>query len=123
MPELIIESDVSWGATLSGQQVTTEGLWSVNEQDYYINCLELLAAAMAVKIFAKDQKNATILLQHTNQDLHQPFWGDTFTSHEFSGSGVIEMVHRETDFPDSRAPPGREQPYCRYRDQNCEGQL
>ena len=69
LPELIIESDASrqgWGATLRGREVTTGGLWSVNEQDYYINCLELLAMSMGVKIFAKDQKNVTILLRTDN---------------------------------------------------------
>ena len=90
------------------------------------NCLELLAAAMAVKKFSKDQKkchDSTENRQHINQDLHQPLWGDTFTLQECSDSGVMEMVHRETDFSDSRAPPRREQPHCWYRVQKCEGQM
>ena len=68
-PELIIESDASrqgWGATLRGQEVTKGELWSVNKQDYHINCLELLATAMAAKIFAKEQKNVKILLRTDN---------------------------------------------------------
>ena len=33
------------------------------------------------------------------------------------------MVHRETDFPNSRAPTRSEQLHCRHRVQNCERQL
>ena len=68
-PELIVESDAScqgWGATLKDQELTTWGLWSVSEQGRHINCLELLAVALAVKTFAKSQQNVTILLRTDN---------------------------------------------------------
>ena len=68
-PELIIELDAScqgWGATLKGQELTTGGLWSVSEQGRHINCLELLAATLAVKAFTKSQQNVTILLRTDN---------------------------------------------------------
>ena len=68
-PELIIESDAScqgWGATLKGQEVATGGLWSINEQGKHINCLELIVATLAVKTFAKNQKNITILVRTDN---------------------------------------------------------
>ena len=61
--------------------------------------------------------------QYTNQGLHQPLWGDTFTPHECIGNRSMEMVHRETDFPGSRAPTRSEQSHCRHRVQNGEGQV
>ena len=67
--------------------------------------------------------NSSADRQYTNQGLHQPFWRDTFTPHECTGNGSMEMVHRETDLPDSRTPTRSEQPHCRHRVQNCEGQV
>ena len=61
---LTIETDASeigWGAVCSG--VRTGGPWSPHEQQMHINCLELLAAHLAVKCFAKDKSNLNILLK------------------------------------------------------------
>ena len=44
----------------------TAGL-SQLEQDMHINCVELLAATLAVKTFLKDQTGASVLLQLDNQ--------------------------------------------------------
>ena len=67
-PDLQIESDASlrgWGASCQGTQ--TGGPWSQQEQELHINCLELLAATLAVKTFLKDQENKSVLLLLDNQ--------------------------------------------------------
>ena len=61
---LTIETDAStkgWGEVCSG--VCTGGPWSPHERTMHINCLELLAAHLAVKCFAKDKTNLTIHLK------------------------------------------------------------
>ena len=65
---VIIRSDASlqgWGAVCNG--VRTGGPWSQSEQQLHINCLELLAATLAVKSFLKDQEGSSVLLQLDNQ--------------------------------------------------------
>ena len=67
-PDLQIESDASligWGASCQGAQ--TGGRWSRGEKNLHINCLELLAATLAVKAFLKDQVNKRVLLLLDNQ--------------------------------------------------------
>ena len=64
---MIITSDASlqgWGATCNGIQ--TRGPWSPQEQILHINCLELLAASLAVQTFAKQKSDITILLELDN---------------------------------------------------------
>ena len=46
--------------------VRTGGAWSVQEQTMHINCLELLAATLAVKTFMKNAPQSSILLQLDN---------------------------------------------------------
>ena len=61
---LTIETDASeigWGAVCNG--VRTGDPWRPQEQQMHINCLELLAAYLTVKCFAKDRSNLTILLK------------------------------------------------------------
>ena len=45
---------------------TTRELWSPQEQDLYINCLELLAATLAVQTFAKQKQSISVLLKIDN---------------------------------------------------------
>ena len=64
---LTIISDASrqgWGANCKGK--TTRGPWSPQEQDLHINCLELLAATLAVQTFAKQKQSISILLKLDN---------------------------------------------------------
>ena len=66
-PDLTIETDASttgWGALC--QDVRTGGPWSKTERQMHINCLELLAATLAVKCFAKDKRNIRIHLRMDN---------------------------------------------------------
>ena len=64
---MTITSDASllgWGATCNG--VRTRGPWSPTEQSLHINCLELLAATLAVQTFAKEKSGISILLRLDN---------------------------------------------------------
>ena len=65
--DTVIDSDASlmgWGATCSQQRI--RGPWSVEESEMYINCLELLAATFAVKTFAKNLTQESVLLHIEN---------------------------------------------------------
>ena len=62
-PDIQLELDtsqISWGASCKGVQ--TGGPWSRQEKEYHINCLELLAATLAVKKSLKEQVNKQQLL-------------------------------------------------------------
>ena len=64
---MIIESDASnqgWGASCQG--TSTGGPWSTQEKTWHINCLELLAATLALKTFVKDKKGVSVLLKIDN---------------------------------------------------------
>ena len=65
--QMVIQSDASlsgWGAVCRGTR--TGGAWSAQEQTMHINCLELLAATLAVKTFMKDVSETSVLLQLDN---------------------------------------------------------
>ena len=65
--DMIIDSDASlqgWGARCGIQ--TTRGAWSQKEVTLHINCLELLAATLAVQSFAKNKSKLNILLRIDN---------------------------------------------------------
>ena len=65
---MIITSDASlqgWGAVYNGTR--TGDPWSHLVQGMHINCLELLAAPLAVKTFLKDQTGKSLLIQLDNQ--------------------------------------------------------
>ena len=53
-----------WGATCKG--ISTRGPWSPQEQTLHINCLELLAATLAVQTFVKEKSGISILLRIDN---------------------------------------------------------
>ena len=66
-PYMIIETDASntgWGAFYQGDY--TGGPWSRTESQLHINCLELLAATLAVKSFPKEQRGILIHLRMDN---------------------------------------------------------
>ena len=66
-PDLTIETDASqtgWGARCGDTQ--TGGPWSPKEATMHINCLELLAATLAIQTFAKKQGNLLIHLKMDN---------------------------------------------------------
>ena len=62
--DLVIDSDASlegWGAHCSDQRTGVP--WSCQERMMHINCLELLAATLATKTFAKSKTAISILLR------------------------------------------------------------
>ena len=64
---MTIISDASlqrWGATCNGVQ--TRGPWSPQKQILHINSLELLAATLAIRTFAKERSGIIILLKLDN---------------------------------------------------------
>ena len=66
-PDLTIESDAStqgWGA--SHQSTSTGGPWSPLEKEWHINCLELLAATLALKTFVKHKTGISVLMKIDN---------------------------------------------------------
>ena len=66
-PDLTIESDTSsrgWGASCQG--TSTGGPWSPLEKKWHINCIELLAATLALKTFVKNTKGLSVLLKIDN---------------------------------------------------------
>ena len=65
--DLIMDSDASltgWGAACGDQR--TGGPWSTEEKQLHINCLELLAATLAIKTFAKSGSGLSVLLRIDN---------------------------------------------------------
>lgn len=57
-------STTGWGAACNGQ--TASGQWSESERKLHINCLELLAAFFALKVFTKNITHCQILLRVDN---------------------------------------------------------
>ena len=67
-PDLTIESDASsqgWGESCQG--TSTGRPWSPLEKKWYINCLELLAASLALKTFVKNTKGLSVLSKIDNR--------------------------------------------------------
>ena len=98
-PNLVIESNAScldWGATLKGQELRTGGQWLTSEQEMHINCLELLAASLAIQTFAKERQNINILVRTDNVSARECI-------NHFGGahSGWIIQLHRSLTVLDS----------------------
>ena len=49
----------------NGQELRMDGQWSTNKQEMHINCLELLAASLAVQVFAEEKRNVNMLANTT----------------------------------------------------------
>ena len=65
--QVAISSDASqlgWGVACAETRIGDA--WSAQEQAMHINCLELLAATLAVKTFLKDASGISVLLQLDN---------------------------------------------------------
>jgi hypothetical protein len=66
-PVLTVESDSSklgWGACCRG--ISTGGPWTAKERARHINCLELLAATLALKSYTKHRRGISVLLKLDN---------------------------------------------------------
>lgn len=65
--QFVVYSDFSllgWGATFNNQKIG--GHWSVIEQSYHINALELVACFNTLKSFFKDQHDTSIKVMTDN---------------------------------------------------------
>ena len=63
--EIFSDASLSgWGAICNGKKA--HGFWDLKERHYHINFLELLAAFLALKCFAKDDQDCQILLRIDN---------------------------------------------------------
>ena len=109
---MVIESDASrlgWGATLKGQGLRTGGQWLTSKQEMHINCLELLAASLAIQAFAKEKRNIRILVRTDNVStrayIAKSLWGDSLMADESLSHADMEVVHGAPDILDSRASP------------------
>jgi hypothetical protein len=66
-PVLVIESDASrlgWGAVCG--DIRTGGPWTQAETRYHINCLEAIAAFLALRCFTAQKQNISVLLRIDN---------------------------------------------------------
>ncbi len=107
---ITIETDAStlgWGATCSG--IRTGGPWSRQKKSLHINCLELSAAMLAVKCFAKGTTSLSTLLKMDNEAA--PTYinrsGGTTSPQltKLSKEQWLCMVHGEEHLPLSPKPP------------------
>ena len=57
---------VGWGCVCVCKGVSTEGSWTQQERAMHINCLELLAVDLAMRIFLKEHCGVSALLQLDN---------------------------------------------------------
>ena len=107
--DLIIETDASnrgWGASCPTQRSRTGGLWPTQEASHHINYLELLAAFLAVKTFARS--HSVILLKMDSiscSDLHQQDGWCALPRGMLLSSDSVGMVSGEADLAQSRPPP------------------
>ena len=65
---LLIQTDASrtgWGAVCNGGR-STGGPWSIQETQYHINYLELLAIFLALHTFVKNEQDLTVQIQTDN---------------------------------------------------------
>ena len=105
---LTIETDASkkgWGAVCNG--VRTGGPWSPHEQTMHINCLELLAAHLAVKCFAKNKaNNPSEDGQHVSTDIYQQTGGNDLPTAELPSQRDVAVVYGE-EHPSQGTTPAR----------------
>ena len=110
--DMVIDSDASlqgWGARCGTQ--TTRGAWSQRETALHINCLELLAATLAVQSFAKGQSRLNILLRIDNTTAvayinHLGGGGGSLERASQSDKESVDVVPGEEHTHHSPTPPG-----------------
>ena len=95
-PDLTIETDASntgWGARRGSLQ--TGGPWSPTEARMHINCLELLAATLAIQAFAKKQENILVHLKMDSTfcpDVHQQDGRYSLPQSQSAHQGSLDLV-------------------------------
>ena len=69
-PVYVIQSDASnkgWGALMLNTDNKTQGFWSVEEQKFHINYLELKAALLGIQSLCENLSNCHVQIQMDNQ--------------------------------------------------------
>ena len=104
-PDLVVETDASllgWGAVPEGMR--TGGLWSEKERTQHINCLELMAGALAVRTFAKHKRNPCTITngQQNGNLLHKPYGGNPIPEYGTASLSAMAVVSPERDNSFSR---------------------
>ena len=123
VPQLTIESDASnigWGARQG--DLTTGGVWSKEEATHHINYLELLAAFLAVRCFAREQHQITILLK-LDSITAMTYINKMVTASVSIGPLLMGVVSAEGDILSSSASARERECSGRSGVQNSEGSL
>ena len=126
--QVLIQSDASltgWGAVCEG--VSTGGSWNSQEQLLHINCLELLAAELAMKTFLKSRQGISVLLQLDNSTavayIYQQSGGDYVTHPHLLGKGPVALGSGERHYDHSPTHTRCVQWDSRHRVQAGERQI
>ena len=126
-PEFVIESDASnqgWGASCQG--TSTGGPWSPQEREWHFNCLELLAATLALKTFVKEKKSVSVLLKIDNTTAVAYInnqGGDGIQGVGLPNPRSLDVVFREEYSHPSTIPARSDELHSRLRVQIHEGSL
>ena len=125
-PALVLESDASqmgWGARC--METSTGGCWSTTEAQYHINYLELLAAFLALKTFANNQKGLILLkMDNVSAVTYINQKGGTHSNITVQSSPAdLGVVHPERDNFTSGTPAWQSQHSSRPGILDCQGQM
>ena len=127
-PEMVVESDASnqgWGASCQG--TSTGGPWSAQERTWHINCLELLAATLALKTFAKDKRGISVLLKIDNTTAvaynYKQSWGNSIQGTGLANTRPMDVVPGEEHSHPGTAPSRCAESYSRHGVKIHEGSI
>ena len=101
---------LEWGASCQG--TSTGGPWSMQEKTWHINCLEMLAATLALKSFVKDER--PIDRQHNSGFLHQQPGGNSIQGTSLVNSRFMDVVPGEEYPHPSSVSPRRFELHSRH---------
>ena len=123
---MVIESDASklgWGASCQG--ISTGGPWSAQEKSQHINCLELLAATLALQTFVKNEREVSVLLKidNTAAVAYINNQGGTVSKDLVSLTRKLDVVPGEEYSHTGTAPPWCHESNSRCRIESNEGSV
>ena len=111
-PDMVIESDASnlgWGAHCQG--TGTGGPWASQEMNWHINCLELLAATLALPEDVREERDtlvsATQNRQHDGCCIYQQPRGDGVKEPGVPNTRTMDVVPGE-EYSHPSAVPSRQ---------------
>ena len=110
-------------ARMGRNEASTGGSWSPQECQLHINCLELLAAQLALKTLVKSQQGATPAGQLYSSSIHQQPGENCLTIPDSPGEVYVAVGSRERHNDCSPTHPGGIQHDSRQRVQVGKGQI